>query len=98
MHLWAKIKMSDVWFPEGWGRSWGKGRVREFGMDMYTWITKGLLYSTGNSAQCCVCYGGACLPQWLRMRGVGVPEARSGFDSFSAVLAAHTSVPLVSLW
>ena len=34
----------------------------------------------------------------LRMRGVGVPEARSGFDSFSAVLAAHTSVPLVSLW
>ena len=45
-----------------------------------------------------MCYGGACLPQWLRMRGVGVPEARSGFDSFSAVLAAHTSVPLVSLW
>ena len=68
MHLWATIKMSDVWFPEGWGRSWGKGRVREFGMDMYTWITKGLLYSTGNSAQCCVAawmgkeFGG----EWIR--------------------------------
>ena len=38
----------------------GGGGFREFGMDMYTllylkWITdKVLLYSTGNSAQCCV--------------------------------------------
>jgi len=38
----------------------GEGIVREFGMDMYTllylkWIiNKDLLYSTGNSAQCCV--------------------------------------------
>ena len=38
----------------------GEGRVREFGMDMYTllylkWITnKDLLYSTGSSAQCYV--------------------------------------------
>ena len=42
---------------EGW---WWGGIVREFGMDMYTllylkWITnKDLLYSAGNSAQCCV--------------------------------------------
>ena len=40
--------------------SWGKGTVRESGMDMYTllylkWITnKDLLCSTGNSAQCYV--------------------------------------------
>ena len=39
---------------------WGKGVVREFGMDMYTlryskWITnKDLQHSTGNSAQCYV--------------------------------------------
>ena len=39
---------------------WGKGVVREFGMDMYTllyskWITnKDLPHSTGNSAQCYV--------------------------------------------
>ena len=37
------------------GEGWGKGRIREFGMDMYTllylkWIiSKDLLYSTGNS-------------------------------------------------
>ena len=42
------------------GEGWGKGIVREFGMDMYTllylkWITnKDPLSSTGNSAQCCV--------------------------------------------
>ena len=40
------------------GEGWGKGRVREFGMDVYTllylkWITnKNLLHSTWNSAQC----------------------------------------------
>ena len=40
------------------GEEWGKGIVREFGMDMYTllylkWITdKDQLYSTGSSAQC----------------------------------------------
>ena len=39
------------------GEAWGKGMVREFGMDMYTllyskWITnKNRLYSTWNSAQ-----------------------------------------------
>ena len=50
----------------------GEGRVREFGMDMYTllylkWITnKDLLYSTGSSAQCYVAawmeaeFGGEC--------------------------------------
>ena len=42
------------------GQGWGKGIVREFGMDMYTllylkWITsKNLLYSTWNSALCYV--------------------------------------------
>ena len=40
------------------GTDWGKGLVREFGMDMYTllyfkWvINKDLLCSTGNSAEC----------------------------------------------
>ena len=44
----------------GEGRVSGEGRVREFGMDMYTplylkWITnKDLLYTTGSSAQCYV--------------------------------------------
>ena len=43
-----------------WERVEGEGIVRVFGMDMYTllylkWITdRDLLYSTGNSAQCCV--------------------------------------------
>ena len=46
----------NLWLPEG--RM--EGRVREFGMDMYTllylkWKTnKDLLYSTGNFAQCYV--------------------------------------------
>ena len=41
----------------GVGEGWGKGTVREFGINMYTllylkWLTnKVLLYSTGNSAQ-----------------------------------------------
>jgi len=40
------------------GSGWGEGIVREFGMDMYTWLyskwitNKVLLYSTRNSAQC----------------------------------------------
>ena len=40
------------------GEGWGKGRIREFGMDMYTllylkWITnKDRLYSTWNFASC----------------------------------------------
>ena len=40
------------------GQGWGRGTVREFGMDVYTllylkWITnKDRLYSTGNSADC----------------------------------------------
>ena len=48
----------------GSGGDWGEGLVREFGMDMYTllylkWITnKDRLYSTGNSAQCCVSLDG----------------------------------------
>ena len=50
---------------------WGEGIVREFGIDMYTllylkWITnKDLLYSTWNSAQCCVSLDGK--EAWGRM-------------------------------
>ena len=42
------------------GEEWGKGIVREFGINMYTllhlkWITNNaLLYSTWNCAQCYV--------------------------------------------
>ena len=42
------------------GEEWGEGIVREIGIDMYAllylkWVTnKGLLYRTGNSAQCYV--------------------------------------------
>ena len=44
----------------GQGEGWWEGIVREFGMHTYTllyfkWMAnKGLLYSTGNSAQCYV--------------------------------------------
>ena len=44
----------------GMGEGWGKGIVREFGINMYTLLyfkritSKGLLYSTGNSGQCYV--------------------------------------------
>ena len=47
---------TNLWLP--WGKEWGEGVVREFGMAMYTllyfnWITnKDLLYSTGNPVQC----------------------------------------------
>ena len=47
----------NFWW-QGFGKGWGEGIVREFGMDMYPmlyfkWITnKNLLYSTWNSAQC----------------------------------------------
>ena len=62
----------NLWLP---GERRGEGRVREFGMGMYTvlylkWITnKHLLYSTGNSAQCYVAawmgrkFGG----EWIRV-------------------------------
>ena len=42
------------------GEKWGKGIVREFGINMYTllyvkWVTnRDILYSTGNSTQCYV--------------------------------------------
>ena len=53
--------------------SWGKGTVRESGMDMYTllylkWITnKDLLCSTGNSTQCHVAawMGGEFEGEWI---------------------------------
>ena len=44
-----------------WGEGWGTGIVREFGVDMCTlryyyfkWTNNKDLYSTCNSAQCCV--------------------------------------------
>ena len=51
----------------------GEGRVREFGIDMYTplylkWITsKDLLYRAGNSAQCYVAawMGGEPGGEWI---------------------------------
>ena len=51
----------------------GEGIVKEFGMDMYTllylkWISnKGLLCSTGNSAQCYVAawMGGEFGGEWI---------------------------------
>ena len=54
---------------------WEKEIVREFGIDMYTllylkWITnKGLLYTTGNSAQCYVVawMGGESEEEWMHM-------------------------------
>ena len=53
----------------------GEGIVREFGMDMYTlpylkWISnKGLLRSTGNSAQCYVTawMGGEFGGEWIHV-------------------------------
>ena len=52
-----------------------EGIVKEFGMDRHTllyikWITnKQLLYSTGNSAQCCVAawMGGDCGGEWIHV-------------------------------
>ena len=54
---------------------WGEGIVREFGIDVYTllclkWITNNdLLYSTGNSAQCCVAawMGGEFGGEWIHI-------------------------------
>ena len=55
------------------GEELGEGRVREFGMGMYTvlylkWITnKDLLYSAGNSTQCYVAawMGGEFGGEWI---------------------------------
>ena len=60
----------NLWMPEGKVR---EGIVREFGMDTYTllylkWIAnRGLLYSRGNSAQCCVAawMGGEFGGEWI---------------------------------
>ena len=56
------------------GQGWGRGTVREFGMDVYTqlylkWITKDLLYSIGNSAQCYVVawMGGEFGGEWIHV-------------------------------
>ena len=58
-----------------WGRRWGEGIVREFGMDRYTLLylksvtNKDLLYSPGNSAQCYVAawMGGEFGEKWIHM-------------------------------
>ena len=57
------------------GEELGEGRVREFGMGMYTvlylkWITnKDLLYSAGTSTQCYVAawMGGEFGGEWIRV-------------------------------
>ena len=57
------------------GEEWGEGIVREIGIDMYAllylkWVTnKGLLYSTGNSAQCYVAawMGGEFGGEWVHV-------------------------------
>ena len=66
------------------GEDWGKGMVRESGMDMYPllyskWITnKNLLYSTWNSAQCHVAawkqeaFRGKCVHVYVCLSTFGV--------------------------
>ena len=57
------------------GEEWGKGIVRELGMDMYTllylkWIiNKDLLYNTWKSAQCYVAawMGGKFRGEWIHL-------------------------------
>ena len=57
------------------GGGWQEGIVREFGMDMYTWLylkcitNKDLLYSTWNSAQCYVAAwkGGGFGGEWIHV-------------------------------
>ena len=57
------------------GEGWGEGIVREFGMDMNTllhlkWITnRGLLNSTGDSAQCYAAawMGGEFGGEWIHV-------------------------------
>ena len=57
------------------GEGWGEGIVREFGMDMNTllhlkWITnRGLLNSTGDSAQCyaAALMGGEFGGEWIHV-------------------------------
>ena len=64
----------NLWLQE-WGRRWGEGIVREFGMDRYTLLylksvtNKDLLYSPGNSAQCYVAdwMGGEFGGKWIHM-------------------------------
>ena len=60
----------NLWLP---GEGWGEGLDGEFGTDMYTllylkWIiSKDLLYSKGNSAQCYVAawMGGTFRGEWI---------------------------------
>ena len=59
----------------GRGEGCREGMVREFGMDMYTPLylkritSKGLLYSTGDSAQCYVAawMAGEFRGEWIRV-------------------------------
>ena len=68
----------NLWLPAGGagsGQGWGKGIVREFGMEMYTvlylkWITnKALLHNTVNSTQCFVAawIGGEFEVEWIHV-------------------------------
>ena len=58
---------------QGQGEGSGEGIVREFGMDMYTWLylqcitNKDLLYSMWDSGQCCVAawMGGEFGGEWI---------------------------------
>ena len=62
----------SLWLRRGGGK---EGRVREFGIDMYTLLylkritNEDLLYSTGNSAQCYVAawMGGEFAGEWIHV-------------------------------
>ena len=62
----------SLWLRRGGGK---EGRVREFGIDMYTLLylkritNEDLLYSTGNSAQCYVAawMGGEFAEEWIHV-------------------------------
>ena len=85
----------NLWLPR---ERLGEGRVREFGMDMYTvlylkWITdKDLLYSTGNSAQCYVAawVGGELGREWIH---AGVAESLCySPETVTTLLISHTPI------
>ena len=73
-NLQKQIHRLCEWAYSCWWEGWGRGIVREFGMDMYTllylkWITdRDLLYSTWNSAQCFVAvWVGGVWGEWIHV-------------------------------
>ena len=83
MNILTKQKQAHKLQERAYGcpwEGWEEGRVREFGMDMYTVLylkritNKHLLQSTGNSAQCYVAawMGGEFGGEWIR---VGMAES-----------------------